>query len=74
MGGNFMPFTKAKAEGNKRHVAQLDNIMIRPYKAEGERIRAAAAAAGKSLQGFILDAVRQQLPPEPAEPDTTPEP
>lgn len=59
-----MPITQAKAEGNKRHIAKLDRIMIQPSKAEGERIRAAAQAAGKSLQGFILDAVREKLPPE----------
>lgn len=64
-----MAYTKQKAATNAAHMAKLDCIRLYPYKAEGQRIRAAAAAAGKSLQAFILDAVRQQLPPEPAEPD-----
>lgn len=49
--------SKAKLDGNKRHVEKLDNIMIRPYKDEGTRIRAAAEASGQSLQRYILDAV-----------------
>ena len=35
-----------------------DNIMIRPTKDEGAEIRQAAAAAGKSLQAYILDVLR----------------
>ena len=35
-----------------------DNIMIRPTKAEGAEIRQAAAAAGKSVQAYILDVLR----------------
>ncbi len=50
-------------------MAKLDCIRIYPYKAEGERIRAAAAASGKSLQGFILDAVREKLPADPEAPE-----
>lgn len=53
--------TKAKLEGNARHMATLDNIMVRPPKEEGQQIRAAAAAAGKSLQGYILEAVREKM-------------
>lgn len=53
--------TPAKLEGNARHAAKLDRIVIQPYKEEGERIRAAAAAAGQSVQGYILDAVRTRM-------------
>lgn len=53
--------TQAKLEGNARHAAKLDRIVIQPYKEEGERIRAAAAAAGQSVQGYILDAVRTRM-------------
>lgn len=35
-----------------------DNIMIRPTKDEGAEIRQAAAAAGKSVQAYILDVLR----------------
>lgn len=53
--------SQAKLEGNARHAAKLDRIVIQPYKDEGERIRAAAAAAGQSVQGYILDAVRERM-------------
>ena len=35
-----------------------DNIMIRPTREEGAEIRQAAAAAGKSVQAYILDVLR----------------
>ena len=35
-----------------------DNIMLRPTKGEGAEIRQAAAAAGKSVQAYILDVLR----------------
>lgn len=35
--------------------------MIRPSKEEGARIRAAAAAAGMSVQGFILGVLRREI-------------
>ena len=35
-----------------------DNIMIRPTRGEGAEIRQAAAAAGKSVQAYILDVLR----------------
>lgn len=56
-----MPISQSKAASNKRHLAKLDNIMVRPALPEGEQIRAAAAAAGQSLQGYILDAVRERM-------------
>ena len=40
---------------------KLDSIKLQPYKEEGQQIRAAAAAAGKSLQGYILEAVREKM-------------
>lgn len=56
-----MALTETKAKNNAAHLAKLDTIRIQPYKAEGEKIRAAAAAAGMSLQGFILQAIREKL-------------
>lgn len=40
-----------------------DNIMIRPTKEEGAEIRQAAAAAGKSVQAYILDVLRNARTP-----------
>ena len=35
--------------------------MRRPYKDEGRAVRSAAAAAGKSVQSYVLDAVREHM-------------
>lgn len=53
--------TKAHIEGNARHQAKLDRIIVQPYKEEGEAIREAAARAGQSLQVFILEAIRERM-------------
>ena len=52
-----------------------DNIMIRPTKEEGEQIRAAAAAAGQSVQTYILGRIsgRGDAPAPPAPQYITPE-
>ena len=41
-----------------RYNRARDNIMIRPTKDEGAEIRQAAAVAGKSVQAYILDILR----------------
>lgn len=56
--------TDAKRACNARHIDKLDRIVIQPYKAEGQRIRDAAADAGQSVQAYILDAVRDRLAKE----------
>ena len=53
--------TEAKLEGNARHLAKLDRIVIQPYKEEGQRIRAAAQEEGQSVQAYILEAVREKM-------------
>ena len=74
-----MPCTEAQKRGNAAYNRRQDNIMIRPSKAEGALIRAAAAEAGQSVQGYILDTLRArlqadgQLPPVPAPTDPTPD-
>lgn len=45
----------------KKYQAKCDAIMLRPAKESGKEIRAAAAAAGQSLQGYILQAVRERM-------------
>jgi len=63
-----MPRDKeSKARYDVEYIRAHDNIMIRPSKEEGARIRAAAASAGMSVQGYILAILRQHLPPEQAE-------
>lgn len=44
-----------------RYNATCDYISIRPKKEIGQEIRAAAEAAGQSLQGYILQAVRERM-------------
>lgn len=63
-----MPRNKeSKARYDVEYIRAHDNIMIRPSKEEGARIRAAAAAAGMSVQGYILFILREHLPPETGE-------
>lgn len=54
-----------RREANKRAVKKAqektDAIMLRPPKKEGAAIRSAAAAAGKPVSVFILDAVREHM-------------
>ena len=61
--------SEAKRRGNAKYNAKCDQIMIKPLRPEGESIRAAAAAAGQSLQGYILDAVRARMGRPEAQPD-----
>lgn len=53
--------TDAKREGNARHQAKLDRIVIQPRAEEGQAIRAAAKAAGQSTQAYILQAVLDRM-------------
>ena len=48
---------KASTEYNRRR----DAITLRPTKEEGAQIRQAAADAGKSVQAYILQAVREYM-------------
>lgn len=59
--------TDAQKRAVRKYQQGQDNIMIRPPKAEGARIRAAAAAAGLSVQRYILDTLRPHLPPDDAD-------
>ena len=56
-----MTLTPARRESNKRSDAKYQQILLKPYKEEGQRIRDAAAKAGESVQGYILTAVRQRM-------------
>ena len=56
-----MPISATKRRNNDKYNAKCDAITIRPLKSAGADIRAAAAAAGQSLQGYILQAVRERM-------------
>ena len=56
-----MPVSENKRKSNDKYNSKCDTIQIRPLKPIGDRIRSAAATSGKSLQGFILDAVDEQI-------------
>lgn len=59
-----MALTEKKKLSDQRHHEKLDRISIQPYKEEGAAIRAAAAAAGESVQGYVLKAVRTRMEQE----------
>lgn len=69
-----MPISEAKKRNNANYTAKCDYINVRPLKPEGAAIRAAAAAAGQSLQGYILQAVHTRMEQEgrPLEIEQTP--
>ena len=69
-----MPVSDAKRRNNDKYNAKCDRITVWPLKPEGTAIRAAAAAAGQSLQGYILQAVRARMEQEgqPLEIEQTP--
>lgn len=53
--------TEAQIKANVKYNRSKDNIMIRPDKDEGKQIRQAAADAGKSVQAYILQALREYM-------------
>lgn len=55
-----MPISDARKRANTEYNRRQDNIMIRPSKEEGARIRASAKAAGKSVQRYILDILAKE--------------
>ena len=56
-----MPVSAARRRTNDAYNAKCDYISLRPLKPDGAAIRAAAAASGQSLQGYILQAVRARM-------------
>ena len=63
-----MAVSEAHKRASKKYNEARDNIMIRPPKEDGARIRAEAAAAGQSVQNYILAAVNGQRETGPAIP------
>ena len=46
--------TEAKRRGNARHLEKLDDIKIRVPKGERDKYKIQAAAAGMSLNAYII--------------------
>lgn len=61
-----MPSSDAQKKAVREYQKKCDAIMLRPLKADGEKIRAAAAKSGVSTQGYILNAVQQKIEAESA--------
>lgn len=59
-----MPTKPGKLKTNAAHLEKLDRLNIRPYKAEGERIRNAAKDAEQSVTAYVLQAVRGRMAQE----------
>ncbi|MEG1012467.1 MAG: hypothetical protein RSE54_11445 [Ruthenibacterium sp.] len=54
--------TKAHLEGNARHLAKLDSILIRVSKdGTKEKYKSHAESAGKSLNAYIIDLIEQDI-------------
>ena len=53
--------TDAQRAAVLRHQTKLDRIVIQPSKEEGMKIRQAAADAGQSVQGYILQAIKERM-------------
>ena len=58
-----MAYSEKKAISNKKSDAKYSQMLLKPYKAEAEQIRATAQASGQSLQGYILQACRAAMDP-----------
>lgn len=56
-----MPVSAAKRRNNDNYNAKCDPIQVRPLKPTGAAIRAAAAAAGQSLQSYIIEACIERM-------------
>ena len=53
--------TEAQIRASINYNKRQDNIMIRPSKEEGAEIRQAASNAGQSVQGYILQAIKERM-------------
>ncbi len=56
-----MPISASRRRNNDAYNAKCDNISIRPLKPIGADIRNAATESGQSVQGYILQAIRDRM-------------
>lgn len=59
-----MSVSEAHKKASKKWNESRDNILIRPDKETGAKIRAAAASAGMSIQQYILEAISEYMEKE----------
>ena len=59
-----MSVSEAHKKASKKWNESRDNILIRPDKETGAKIRAAAASAGMSIQQYILEALSEYMEKE----------
>ena len=69
-----MPLTEGKRASNRKSDMKYQQILLKPYKDEGQLIREFAASAGQSVQGYILQAVRERMEREKNQQKTTENP
>lgn len=50
-----------RKNANKRYLQKLESIQIRVKKGEKAKYKAAADAAGKSLNQFIIDCIEKEV-------------
>ena len=60
-GGDYMGVSEAHKRASVKWNKSRDQIMIRPDKETGARIRASASEAGQSVQEYILEAVEKRM-------------
>lgn len=56
-----MGISEKKKITNNRYLAKCAQLNLKPQRDEAAAIRAAAAAAGQSVQGYVLQAVRDRM-------------
>jgi uncharacterized protein (DUF1778 family) len=56
-----VPVSESKRRGNDKYNAKCGSINTKPLKEKGSIIRQAAADAGQSLQGYILQAIDERM-------------
>nr|DAF49630.1 MAG TPA: repressor [Myoviridae sp. ctuev19] len=64
-----MPISDKKKITNNRYLSKCVQVSFKPRAEDAAQLKAAAAAAGQSLQGYILQACRERMerdgkPPE----------
>ena len=58
---NYNGFTPARAKANAKYISKFAEIKLRVTPEERENIKAAADAAGKSMNEFILSAIAAHM-------------
>lgn len=64
-----MPISQRKRINNDIYNAKCDHLALKPLKPVGADIRAAAAACGQSVQGYVLQAIRDRMHRDGFRPD-----